>query len=60
MDEDRAPLSEKLGPWAYAGLCFGVCAVAGIILLAIGLTFIGIIVGASSIIVGLVAWLVAQ
>ena len=60
MDEDRAPLSEKLGPWTYAGLCFGVCVIAGVILLAIGLTFIGIIVLASSVVVAIVAWLIAQ
>jgi hypothetical protein len=34
--------------------------IAGIVLLAIGLTFIGIIVLASSVVIGLVAWLVAQ
>ena len=29
VDDDRAPLSEKLGPWAYAGVCFGATVIAG-------------------------------
>lgn len=53
----ETPLSERLPPIVFAVLSFLACVIAAVILLAIGVVFIGIIVLLASPLVALVVWL---
>jgi hypothetical protein len=57
---EREPLSERLPPWALAIAAFLAVVIAGAILIAVGISLIGVLVLVSSPLIGFVVWIGAD